>query len=78
MAPKQCVARTRSRPLENRRIGRRMIEPAMDFAGIASTFGVAGFGPLTDPAELGQTLARAIAAVDEGRPALVDVRVAGR
>jgi thiamine pyrophosphate-dependent acetolactate synthase large subunit-like protein len=55
-----------------------MIEPAMDFAGIASTFGVEGFGPVTDPAELGQTLARAIAAVDERRPALVDVSVAGR
>jgi hypothetical protein len=39
---------------------------------------VEGFGPVTDPEALAQPFARAIAAMDEGRPALVDVRVAGR
>ena len=72
------VARVRSRPLENRWIGQRMIEPAVDFAGLAANFGVEGFGPVTDPAALAPSFARALEAVDDGRPALVDVHVAAR
>jgi thiamine pyrophosphate-dependent acetolactate synthase large subunit-like protein len=42
------MART-GRPIENRWIGQRMVEPAMNFAGLASNLGVEGFGPITDP-----------------------------
>jgi thiamine pyrophosphate-dependent acetolactate synthase large subunit-like protein len=72
------VARARSRPVENRWIGQRMDHPAVDFAGLARTLGVEGFGPVSAPAELGSELAAALAAVDAGRPALVDVRIKPR
>jgi hypothetical protein len=35
-------------------------------------------GPITDPSELGPALGRAVAAVDSGQPALVEVRAAAR
>ncbi len=71
------VARARGRPVENKWIGQRMTEPAMDFAQIARGFGVEAFGPITDGDELALALRGAVAAIAEGRPALVDVRVPG-
>ena len=67
------VARVRSRPVENRWVGQRLDEPAVDFAGLARSMGVEGFGPVSDPAELPGVYAQALRAVEEGRPALVDV-----
>jgi thiamine pyrophosphate-dependent acetolactate synthase large subunit-like protein len=72
------VARVRGRPVENRWIGQRLDDPAVDFAGLARDLGTEGFGPVEDPSELDKTFTAAIAALDEGRPALVDVRVAPR
>jgi len=37
--------------------------------------GAAGFGPITTPADLPAALTKAIAAVDAGQVAVVDVRV---
>jgi thiamine pyrophosphate-dependent acetolactate synthase large subunit-like protein len=74
----ELVARVRGRPIENRWIGQRLDDPAVDFAGLARDLGTEGFGPVEDPGDLGRTFAAAIAALDEGRPALVDVRVAPR
>jgi len=71
------VARTRGRPAENKWVGQRLTEPAMDFAQIAHGFGVEAFGPITTPAELAPALHGAVAALADGRPALVDVRVLG-
>jgi hypothetical protein len=53
-----------------------MDDPAIDLAGLARCQGVEGFGPIEDPADLPNAYARAIAAVAEGRPALVDVHIA--
>lgn len=72
------VARVRGRPTENRWIGQRMNDPGVDFASLARDLGAAGFGPVKDPNDLGRVLRQAIAAMDEGGPALVDVRVAPR
>jgi len=72
------VARTRGRPAENRWIGQRMDRPAIDFASLARDLGAEGIGPVEDPAELAAAFARAVAAIDAGGPALVDVRVAAR
>jgi thiamine pyrophosphate-dependent acetolactate synthase large subunit-like protein len=72
------VARVRGRPPENRWIGQRMDRPGVDFAALARDLGAAGFGPVDDPAQLGGVFRQAIAAMDEGGPALVDVRVAPR
>lgn len=69
------VARTRGRPPENRWIGMRMDDPAVDFAGLARSLGVEGFGPVADPDALAPVFSQALRAVDEGRPSLVDVTV---
>ena len=73
-----AVARERGRPRENRWIGQRMDSPAVDFASLARDLGAEGIGPVEDPAALAGAYRRAIAALDDGRPALVDVRIAPR
>jgi thiamine pyrophosphate-dependent acetolactate synthase large subunit-like protein len=72
------MARVRRRPVENRWVGQRMADPPVNFAGLARDLGVDGFGPIEDPAELANAYRRAVAAVAEGRPALVDVRITPR
>jgi len=69
------VARVRSRPVENRWIGQRISEPDIDLAGIARAQGAVGFGPVNEIAELDAVFAKAIAAVEAGNVAVVDVRV---
>lgn len=51
--------------------------PAVDLAGLARSFGVAGWGPVADPAALQTVLAEAVATVRAGAPALVDVLTPG-
>lgn len=67
------MARARQRPVENKGIGIRIEEPAPDLAAIARALHVDGFGPVTEPDELGPTLDKAIAIVESGKPAVVDV-----
>jgi thiamine pyrophosphate-dependent acetolactate synthase large subunit-like protein len=69
------VARVRNRPIENRWVGQRISEPDIDLAGIARAQGAQGFGPVTKATNLGATFAKAIAAVEAGAVAVVDVRV---
>jgi thiamine pyrophosphate-dependent acetolactate synthase large subunit-like protein len=67
------MAKWRQRPVENKGIGIRIEEPAPDLAAIARALSVDGFGPITDPDQLGPALDKAIAIVAEGKPAVVDV-----
>jgi thiamine pyrophosphate-dependent acetolactate synthase large subunit-like protein len=69
------VARIRSRPVENRWIGQRISEPDIDIAALARSQGAQGFGPVTKASDLVATFAQAIAAVERGEVAVVDVRV---
>ena len=69
------VARMRSRPVENKWIGQRISDPDIDLAALARAQGALGFGPIDDVARLGATFAEAIAAVERGEVAVVDVRV---
>jgi thiamine pyrophosphate-dependent acetolactate synthase large subunit-like protein len=69
------VARIRSRPVENRWIGQRISEPDIDIATLARSQGAQGFGPVTKTADLVSTFGKAIAAVEAGEVAVVDVRV---
>jgi thiamine pyrophosphate-dependent acetolactate synthase large subunit-like protein len=69
------MARMRHRPVENRWIGQRISEPDIDLAGMARAQGAQGFGPLTSATDLSATFAKAIAAVEAGAVAVVDVRV---
>jgi thiamine pyrophosphate-dependent acetolactate synthase large subunit-like protein len=69
------MARARNRPVENKWIGQRMSEPEVDLAAMGRAQGAVGFGPITKPADLAAALEKAIAAVDAGGVAVVDVRV---
>jgi len=69
------MARARNRPIENKWIGQRMADPEVDLAAMGRAQGAVGFGPVTKPADLAGVLEKAIAAVDAGQVAVVDVRV---
>jgi acetolactate synthase-1/2/3 large subunit len=69
----QAMAARHGRGIENTAIGTTITDPNVDYATVARGFGVHGEGPISDPAELGPALKRAIAAVKSGQPALVDV-----
>jgi thiamine pyrophosphate-dependent acetolactate synthase large subunit-like protein len=72
------VARYRGRPPENRWVGQRIAEPDVDFAMLARSLGVEGFGPIADRSQVRPALDGAVTALAEGRPALVEVRTAPR
>ena len=59
-------------------IGNVIDNPAIDYAKLAQAQGVWAEGPVTDPANLGAALKRAVAVVKGGAPALVDVVCQGR
>ena len=63
----------RERPVENKGIGVHIKDPAPDLAAMARALSVEGFGPVMEPDQLGPTLDRAIAIVQGGKPAVVDV-----
>ena len=69
------VARMRNRPVENRWVGQRISEPDIDLAAMARAQGAQGFGPVSAIGDLEATFAQAIAAVEAGGVAVVDVRV---
>jgi thiamine pyrophosphate-dependent acetolactate synthase large subunit-like protein len=69
------VARMRNRPVENRWIGQRISDPDIDIAALARAQGARGFGPVSNAADLAKAYNDAIAAVEGGAIAVVDVRV---
>ena len=69
------MARMRNRPVENKWIGQRMSDPEIDIAAMGRAQGAVGFGPVTKPGDLADVLKKAIAEVDAGGVAVVDVRV---
>ncbi len=69
------MARMRNRPVENKWIGQRIADPELDLATVARGQGAAGFGPVKDASDLAGVFKEAIAAVEAGKVAVVDVRV---
>ena len=69
----QRMASRRERHPENASVGTVITDPIIDYAKLAESMGVWSEGPVSDPAKLGPTLARALAVVKSGKPALVDV-----
>jgi acetolactate synthase-1/2/3 large subunit len=67
------VAGDRGRPQENAWIGQRMVNPGIDHAMTARSYGAWSAGPVTDPAELADVLRQAVAQVEKGAVAVVDV-----
>lgn len=60
--------------MENKTIGIRLENPNVNFARVAEGYEVRGFGPVTEPGELGRVLEDAVRYLKEkGRPVLVDV-----
>ena len=55
-------------------IGQRMAEPDIDFAALARGYGAWAEGPVEDPAALADVFRRAVAEVEAGNVAVVDVR----
>ncbi len=70
------VAKTRGRPPENAYIGTTTREPDVDMVRIAEGYGAHAEGPVTDPGDLAGAFRRAVAAVERGAVAVVDVRTA--
>ncbi|MBL8379390.1 MAG: thiamine pyrophosphate-binding protein [Burkholderiales bacterium] len=70
------VAKERSRPVENKWIGQRIDEPAIDIAQLARSLGGEGFGPITRAGDLGPALRAALDLARKGRACVVDARVA--
>jgi len=66
------MAKLRGTPGERAYIGMDMDDPAPDFAAVAKAMGWYAEGPIDKPAEVAPALARAIARVKAGQPALLD------
>jgi thiamine pyrophosphate-dependent acetolactate synthase large subunit-like protein len=71
----EAVAKTRSRLPENKWIGMRIDEPALDMAGLSRAQGVEAEGPITRLADLKAAIKRGFEAVDRGKPYLIDAVV---
>jgi thiamine pyrophosphate-dependent acetolactate synthase large subunit-like protein len=69
------VARIRNRPPENRWIGQRISDPDIDCSALGRAQGAVGFAPVLKTGDLVPTFEQAIAAVEQGQVAVVDVRV---
>jgi acetolactate synthase-1/2/3 large subunit len=68
----QLMAQRPERSIDRTHIGCAIDDPNIDFAGLAKSFGVYSEGPVENPRDLGPALARALAVVRKGQPALID------
>lgn len=71
----EAMATQRSRPVENRWIGQRIDEPALDLAGYAKSQGLQSDGPIEKVGDLVEAFKKGLAAVAAGEPYLIDVVV---
>jgi acetolactate synthase-1/2/3 large subunit len=74
----QKMAGLHNRRMDQAAIGTTIENPNIDFAKLAQSMGVWSQGPVTDPGAIGPALAKALAVVKRGEPALVDVVCQGR
>jgi thiamine pyrophosphate-dependent acetolactate synthase large subunit-like protein len=74
----QKMAGLHNRRMDTAGIGTVITNPNIDYAKLAQAQGVWAEGPITDPAKIGPALARAMAVVKKGEPALVDIVTQGR
>jgi thiamine pyrophosphate-dependent acetolactate synthase large subunit-like protein len=69
----QRMGNRHNRGVERAYLGTTIDHPNIDFAKLAQSMGLYAEGPITDPKDLGPAIGRAIAAVERGEPALIDV-----
>ncbi len=67
------MAGVRGRGTDRAYIGSTLRDPYIDYAKMAAGYGMAGEGPITDPAKLSAALKRGVAAAKRGEPYLIDV-----
>jgi len=67
------MAARHNRGVTQANVGATLEDPNIDYAKIAQGMGIHAQGPVTDPHDLAPALARAVAIVKRGEPALVDV-----
>jgi thiamine pyrophosphate-dependent acetolactate synthase large subunit-like protein len=63
----------RGRGTDRGHIGTTLRDPFIDYRMLAAAYGMAGEGPIIDPAKLGAALKRGVASVKRGQPYLIDV-----
>jgi thiamine pyrophosphate-dependent acetolactate synthase large subunit-like protein len=71
----ETTAKLRGRPVENKWIGQRIDDPAIDIAALARAQGVEAEGPITSWEALERAIETGLAAVEAGRPYLLDVSI---
>jgi acetolactate synthase-1/2/3 large subunit len=70
----QRMAARRQRGVDgSAKVGSTLEDPFIDFASMAKSMGVWAAGPITDPDDLAPVLREAVAVVEQGEPAFVDV-----
>jgi acetolactate synthase-1/2/3 large subunit len=69
----QRMADRRDRVLSDGPVGTTILDPNIDYAGLAKSLGLWSAGPITDPKDLGPALKNAVEVVKAGEPALIDV-----
>ena len=62
-----------NRGIDRAHIGTTLTDPNIDYAMLATAYGLYAEGPITNPADLGPALKRGIERVKKGEPALIDV-----
>jgi acetolactate synthase I/II/III large subunit len=68
----EYMAGVRGRGAERAHIGSTLRDPYLDYAKMAAGYGMAGEGPISDPAKLSAALKRGIASVKRGEPYMID------
>ncbi len=69
----QRMADRRDRVLSDGPVGTTILDPNIDYAGLAKSLGLWSAGPITDANDLGPALKKAVEVVRAGEPALIDV-----
>ena len=69
----QIMADRHNRGINRANIGTTITAPNVEYAKLAQSMGMFGEGPISDPKELGPALKRAVAVVERGEPAVLDV-----
>jgi acetolactate synthase-1/2/3 large subunit len=69
----QRMADRHQRGITRASIGTTIGDPNIDYAKVAQGLGLYAEGPISNPAELGPALRRAVDVVKKGEPALIDV-----
>src|SRR5262245_12097771 len=68
----QRMAAERNRGVDKAHIGTRLIEPNINYAKMAETYGLTGIGPIADPKDMAAAFKRGIEIVKRGEPVVID------